>query len=91
MIDVRPGIAKHIDSAATTLVKTGAGILRRIVVNTTAAGTTEVFDKLTAAAPLIALLKSGVGEGTYEYNCRFGTGLTVKTGHADQDITVVYE
>lgn len=79
---------KSITTATTTTVKSGAGILKAITVNTTAAGTIGIFDALSATNP-IGTLKASVGEQTYEYNVGFGTGLTIVTGAAS-DITVSY-
>ena len=81
----------HIDSAASTLVYTGPCVLRYITVNTAAAGAITVADALTDTTPVVAILKSGVVEATYRYDCIMATGLFVKTGHNDQDITVCYE
>lgn len=83
-----PYIYRNITAGATTVVKTGAGILKSITVNTTAAGTIGIFDAVTATNP-IGTLKASVGENTYEYNVGFGTGLTIVTGAAS-DITVSY-
>lgn len=79
---------RNITTNTTTLVKTGAGILKSITVNTTAAGTIGIFDAVTATNP-IGTLKASVAEGTYEFNIGFGTGLTIVTGAAS-DITVSY-
>ena len=85
-----PTVPTNITTATTTLVKTGAGILRGIQVNTTAAGTIGVFDGLTAVNP-IGTLKASVVEGTYfQVPARLKTGLTIVTGAAS-DITVFYE
>jgi hypothetical protein len=81
----------HIADAASTLVYSGPCVLRYITVNTTAAGATTVADALSDTTPVVAILKSSIAEGTYRYDCVMATGLFVKTGHADQDITVVYE
>lgn len=79
----------HVASATTTLVKTGPGTLRSITVNTTAAGAITVYDAVTAVAPVIAILKSSIAEGTYTFDVNFTTGLTIVTAAAS-DITVSY-
>ena len=43
----------NISTATTTLVKTGAGILSSITINTTAAGTITIYDSLTGAGAKI--------------------------------------
>jgi hypothetical protein len=85
----KPYIYRNITTATTTVVKSGAGVLKGITVNTTAAGTITIYDNTSAAGTKIGTLKSSVVEGTYEYNVAFATGLTVVTGAAS-DITVAY-
>ena len=80
---------RNITTATTTVVKSGAGVLKAITVNSTAAGTITVYDNTSAAGKKIATLKTSVIEGTYEFNVAFGTGLTIVTGAAS-DITVSY-
>jgi hypothetical protein len=80
---------KNIAAAATTVVKSGAGELKLIVVNTTAAGAITVYDNTAASGTKIATLKASVVEGTYEYDVSFSTGLTIVTAAAS-DITVAY-
>lgn len=80
---------EHIAYAGTTVVSTGQGVLKRIVVNTTAAGAITVYDSEAASGKVIAILKSNIGEGTFEFDVPFGTGLTVVTAAAS-DITVVF-
>lgn len=80
---------KNITTGATTVVKSGTGVLKAITVNSTAAGTITVYDNTSAAGTKIATLKASVVEGTYEYNIAFATGLTIVTGAAS-DITVSY-
>lgn len=84
----------HIAGAATTVVVGAAARLLRITVNTTGAGTITAYNAATSATSTSgvagAILKSSVVEGTYEYNCVFPNGITVVTGAAAHDITVVY-
>jgi hypothetical protein len=80
---------KNIAAAATTLVKTGAGELRAITINTTAAGTITVYDSLTATGNKIATIKASVSEQTLQFDVGFSIGLTIVTGAAS-DITVAY-
>ena len=85
--------AKNIATNTTTVVKSGAGRLYGISVNTTAAGTITVYDNTAASGTKLAVLKSSVAEGMYlqfPEGFTFQTGLTVVTAAAS-DITVVYE
>ena len=88
----------HITAAAptATVVKSGAGRLHKICINTPAANAVvTVYDNTAASGTVIAiltqpaaLLSSGVN--CAEYDLAFGTGLTVNTATAAQDITVTY-
>ena len=80
----------NITSGTTTVVKSGRGNLAKIIVNTTAAGTITVYDNTSATGTKIATMKASIVEGSYEYNCRFLTGLTIVTAAAS-DITVIWE
>ena len=82
--------ATNITTATTTVVKTGIGRLKAIVVNTTAAGTITIYDNTSAAGTKIGTMKTSIAENTYTYECRFQTGLTIVTGAAS-DITVIWE
>ena len=81
---------RNITSATTTTVKSGAGKLHAIVVNSTAAGTIAIYDNTSAAGTLIGTLKASVVENTYFYECAFDIGLTIVTGGAS-NITVIYK
>lgn len=70
-------------------VKTGAGVLHAIVVNSTAAGTISVFDNSAASGTTIATLKASIGEASYRFDAAFATGLTVVLAGAS-NVTIVY-
>lgn len=84
----------NITGATTTVVKTGAGILRRVVFNKfVALGVATFYDSTSGSGTVLAtvtlpaaLLSSN---GSIEYNLNFATGLTVVTSVAF-DMTVVY-
>lgn len=76
-------------TVAAALVKTGAGFLHAIIVNTTAAGATIVVDGTTGAGTAIGSLKASIAEGTYIYDVKFTTGLYVRPA-AVGDYTIVY-
>ncbi len=79
----------NITTATTTTVKSGAGFIHAITVNTTAAGTITIYDNTAGSGTKIATLKASVGEQTFFYNAAFGTGLTLVTAAAS-DVTVSY-
>lgn len=77
----------------TTLVKSGQGILHSIILNNpTATGVIEIYDGLTAGYPRIASITTPANPQpvTLTYDVAFGTGLTIVTSIAAQDITVTY-
>ena len=79
---------RNIASATTTVIG-GPGILHSIVINTTAAGTITIYDNTAASGTKIATIKASAVEGTYLYDVRCRTGLTIVTAAAS-DITVSY-
>lgn len=82
------GIPVNITSATTTVVKTSAGVLHKIIVNATSASSITVYDSTAASGTKIATLKASVAEQTFDYDAQFLTGLTIVSGASD--ITVVY-
>lgn len=79
----------NITTATTTAVKSGSGIVERIVVNKVGSSSTvTVYDNTAGSGTKIATINSD-SLGTYHYGCRFGTGLTVVTV-GTPDVTVVY-
>lgn len=88
-----PSNGTNIATLTTTTIKSGIGILRRIVVNKT--GTTDtatVYDNTAGSGTIIATINCASAHRTLEYGIRFTTGLTVVTaGSVASDITVVWE
>ena len=79
----------YISSATTTAVSATGAVLNRIVIGDDQAGDITVYNNTSAAAPIVALLKSEIGEGVYEFDITCTTGITVKTADATL-CTVVY-
>ena len=80
---------------ATTVVKSGAGFLNRVVINNAGASsnTITLYDNTAASGTLIGVIDSVEANGRLlEYGLDFKTGLTVviETGTA-ADITVVFD
>lgn len=86
----------NITTLATTVVKTGVGLLHTITINTSAAnGTITIYDNTAASGTVIgtitqpaALLSSG--PVTITLNATFSIGLTIVTGVAAENLTVSY-
>lgn len=85
----------HLAGTGTTLVKTGAGVLRAIVVNKPVAGTIEADDALTNTTPVIGIMTVGTVTAmppfNVTYDVAFATGLSVTIGTGAMDVTVVWK
>lgn len=81
--------SSNITTATTTTVKTGAGMLHSITINTTAAGTITIYDNTAGSGTKIGTIAASAAGPTFMYNVSFSTGLTIVTGAAS-DITVSY-
>jgi hypothetical protein len=81
----------YIDAASTTLVKTGEGVLIRVVHTSNVSGAISTFyDNTSASGPVLHTRDlTGPGIGSDELNIPFKIGLTVVVSAADS-ITVVY-
>jgi hypothetical protein len=89
-----PFTALNIAGAATTNVKSGAGILGAIIFNKlVATGVITIYDSLTATGTKLATITNPAvllqSQLPLAFNCKFDTGLTIVTSAAD-DITVMY-
>lgn len=85
----------NVAASATTVVKTGAGILHRIVVNTAlATGTLTIYDNTAASGTKIATVTIPAAPApshfVLEFQCAFATGLTIVGATANIDYTAVY-
>lgn len=80
----------YIDSATTTQVKTGNGVLRAIIIGETAAGAISIIDGTSGTTANIGTLKASIVEGTYFFDTSFSQGLRIVTAGASK-ITVVWE
>ncbi len=85
----------HLNANGTTTVKSGAGVLRRIVINTRGGilNTLTIYDNTTATGAVIGVVDtSGAEAGAFDYELDFTTGLTVVlAGGTAADITIIYE
>ena len=83
----------HIVAATTTTVKTGAGVLHSISINSkgTIASITTIFDSTTGSGAVIGIVDSLKLFGSMTMDVQFTNGLTiVTTGTVAPDITVSY-
>lgn len=81
-------------ASTTTVIKTGAGFLSGIVINTPiTAATLTIYDNTAASGTKLGtvLLPVTVGAPTrIAYDCNFSTGLTIVSTGLNLDFTVVY-
>lgn len=84
---------RNLAANATTTVKSGAGVLHAIVVNTAggSANTCTIYDNTAGSGTKIGTINTTAFVTAWVYNAAFATGLTIvmATGTA-ADITVVY-
>lgn len=84
-----------ITTATTTVVKSSAGFLHKIIFNKRIVnGVTTIYDNTSAAGTKIGTITEGAAilsdpPNPVEYNCSFATGLTIVTSTAE-DITVIW-
>lgn len=82
-------------TATTTVIKSSAGFLHKIIFNKrVATGVVTVYDNTSAAGTKIGTITVGAAilsdpPNPVEYNCSFATGLTIVTSQAE-DITVIW-
>jgi hypothetical protein len=84
----------HLNANGTTTVKSGAGVLRRIIINTRGGilNTLTIYNNTTATGAVIAVLDTNAAGGEFGYELDFTTGLTVVlAGGTAADITIIYE
>lgn len=83
----------HISTATTTQVKSGAGTLVRVVVNSkgTVASAVAIYDATSGTTNPVAIIDSLNLSGTFEYDVAVSTGIrVVTTGTVAPDVTVVW-
>ncbi len=83
----------NITGQATTLVRTGNGVLHTICFNKpVATETIAIYDGVSAAGTLIGTITvpASPQPGCLTYDVSYGTGLTLVTATASSDITVGY-
>lgn len=84
----------NINTNTTTTVKSGAGVLKRIVVNKigTSSNTCTIYDNTTATGTIIGTIDPVHTQMVFEYDLAFSTGLTIVTANGTAaDITVIYK
>ena len=93
---IQPATSEYVYLSAngTTTAKSGAGVLRRIVVGTKGSllNTLTVYDNTTATGSIIALIDTSEQVGSLNFEVDFTTGLTlVLAGGTAARVTVIFE
>ena len=84
----------NINTNTTSTVKSGAGVLKRIVVNKvgTLSNTCTIYDNTTATGTIIGTIDPVHTQMVFEYDLAFSIGLTIVTANGTAaDITVIYK
>lgn len=84
----------NITTTGTTTIKSGAGIFRRLVINTKGAlsNTFTIYDNTAGSGTVIATVDTFNSTGSLEYGLAFSTGLTiVSASGTSANATVIYE
>lgn len=96
MVETRPlgNAFLNITTATTTTVKTGAGVLVRIINNKKVlSGVITIYDNTAASGTKIGTITNPAtlldNQLQLDYECIFSTGLTIVTSAAE-DLTIVY-
>lgn len=84
----------HLTTAATTTVKSGAGMLKRVVINLGTGTLITMYDNTAASGTVIGIINppatnTFVEPRAVEYDINFSTGLTIVTT-GTWDLTIVY-
>jgi len=86
----------NITTVATTTVKSGAGFLHNLVINTpVATSVITIYDNTAASGTKIATITlpatiTNQGPIVIPYNVSFNTGLTISTTVAASDLTAAF-
>ncbi len=83
----------NITGQATTVVKTGAGILHALNINTpTATAVITIYDNTAGSGTIIGkyTIAASPQPTSVVYDAAFSTGLTIVTATASSDITVTF-
>lgn len=83
----------HIATNTTTTIKSGAGTLRTLIINTRGVGNTAtIYDNTAGSGTVIAILDTTLSTTSFVYDVAFSTGLTVVTsGGTAPDLTFSYK
>lgn len=93
-MDVGAWTPVHINSATTTTLKSGPGVLGGVVVNkANSLSTITIYDNTAGSGSVVGVMTHPLtllaSQYFLEFKCKFTTGLTIVTS-ANDDLTVMY-
>jgi|SRR3990167_1525781 len=82
---------QSITTSAQTTIKIGAGVLLGVTLNVALTSAVRLYDNTVSGGATILTLPAAAAAGNnYRYGLKFNTGLTVSTGAAADNITIMY-
>lgn len=79
----------YTEAATATTIKTGAGVLRAIVVGSTPTKAIEIYDSAGSGGTKLGELAASCPIDTYAFNCSFATGLHISNSGGAK-ISIIY-
>jgi len=77
--------------SAQTTVKSAAGVLVGITLNASPTSAIRCYDNIVSGGTTILTIPAAAAAGNnYRYGLKFSTGLTVSSGSADTNVTIMY-
>jgi len=81
----------NITTSAQTLVKTGAGLLSKIALQSTLVSAVKAYDNTVSGGNVVAYIPASTSAGTiFDYQTRFTTGLIVSSGAGADAINIIF-
>ena len=82
----------NITTSAQTLVKSGAGFLKHIVIGESPTSAVRLYDNTVSGGTTIGDIGAATADGiTVQYGLKFDNGLVISSGSSDTNITIIYK
>lgn len=80
----------NITTSAQNLIKSGAGVLGAVVVNTTLVSAVRGYDNTVSGGATVFTIAAGQTAITLPYKIKLANGLVVSSGAAADNLTIAY-
>ncbi len=80
----------NVTTSAQNLVKTGAGLLGRVAINSTLVSAVRGYDNTVSGGNTLFTIPAATTATSIAYEVRFGTGLVVSSGAGADNITIMF-